>query len=255
MLLGEILVLSRAGRHGIIRGWGSAEMLIPRIYNASLFMRRHGLANFLREIRSRLDDAYHEHRLGIDTSGWVPKLALGIDNPDSVDYVPTRYAAIYSMLGRMPFVPSKSVFLDLGCGKGRALAVAATLPFERIIGIELSERLAEFAKANIASMRHRRAKHIEIHHKDATVYEVPPEVNVIYFFNPFIGKDLRTVVGNIHRSYVNAPRAMFIIFFTNGKFDEIVDDQPWIVKTCQTTFHPSIGCGLYGTAPPPDEIL
>jgi len=216
-------------------------------------MRRHGLANFLREIRSRLDDAYHEHRLGIDTSACVPKLALGIDKADSIDYVPMRYAAIYSMLMRMPFVPSKSVFLDLGCGKGRALAVAATLPFELIIGVELSDRLAELAKANIASMRHRRAKQIEIHNMDATAYEVPPEVNVIYFFNPFIGKDLRTVVGNIHRSYVNSPRAMFIIFFTNDKFDEIVHDQPWITKTCQTTFHPRTRCGLYVTAPPPDE--
>jgi SAM-dependent methyltransferase len=225
-------------------------MHIPRIHNASLFLRRHGLADFLREIRSRLDDAYHEHRLGIHTSLWVPKLALGIENPDSVDYVPTPYAAIYSMLGRMPFAPSKSVFLDLGCGKGRAVAVAATFPFERIIGIELSEQLAELAEANIASLRHRRAKQIEIHHMDATAYEVPPEVNVIYFFNPFIGKDLRKVVSNIHRSYVNAPRPLFIIFFTNVKFDEIVHDQPWITKTCQMTFHPRIRCGLYGTAPP-----
>ena len=225
-------------------------MIILRIHNASLYIRRHGLADFLREIRSRLDDAYHEHYLGIDTSVWVPKLALGIDKPDSVDYVPTPYAAIYSMLRRTPYGPSKSVFLDLGCGKGRAVAVAATFPFERIIGIELSGRLAELAKANIASLRHRRAKQIDILHMDATAYEVPPEVNVIYFFNPFIGKDLRTVVGNIHRSYVNAPRPLFIIFFTNVKFDEIVHDQPWIMKTCQTTFHPRIGCGLYGTAPP-----
>jgi SAM-dependent methyltransferase len=39
-------------------------------------------------------------------------------------------------------------FIDLGCGKGRALLVASEFPFRAIIGVELSSRLAEIARRN-----------------------------------------------------------------------------------------------------------
>ncbi len=37
-------------------------------------------------------------------------------------------------------------FLDLGCGKGRALIVAAEFPFRAITGVELSPALAAIAR-------------------------------------------------------------------------------------------------------------
>ena len=42
------------------------------------------------------------------------------------------------------------VFVDFGCGKGRVLFLAARYRFARIIGVELSERMAEQARRNLA---------------------------------------------------------------------------------------------------------
>ena len=45
------------------------------------------------------------------------------------------------------------VFLDLGAGKGRMLLAASRYPFRRVIGVELSDRLAAIARSNVAAFR------------------------------------------------------------------------------------------------------
>src|ERR1700719_3166712 len=45
-------------------------------------------------------------------------------------------------------------FVDIGAGKGRALLLAAELPFRKVIGVELSEELARIAQKNITLWKH-----------------------------------------------------------------------------------------------------
>src|SRR4051812_867924 len=184
------------------------------------YIRRFGVLGFLHELRSRaisramyrykdlrfrLTNYYYERRLGVETTGKVHMKSLGFANPELVFYEPTGYEAIYAALAKIPLDKSKSTFLDYGCGKGRAVIAAATLPFRRIIGLDISERLLAIAQKNLATMRHKRCACVELVHLDATQYVVPKEVNLIYFYNPFIGQVLRTVVSNIYDSYQQLP--------------------------------------------------
>lgn len=96
-------------------------------------------------------------------------------------------------------------------------------------------------------MRYRKASSVEIKHVDATAFSVAPDVNMIYFFNPFIGETLQKVVRNIYLSYKNNPRKLYIIFLKNDQFERILRDQDWLSKTYRTKFYPNYSCGLYET--------
>jgi predicted RNA methylase len=153
------------------------------------------------------------------------------------------------MLRRVPVDKSRSTFLDFGAGKGRAVCAAATFPFQRIIGVEISETLLTSAQSNLARMRHRKTQHVELIHADAAAFDVPGEVNLIHIFNPFVGTTLQRVIRNIHASNQEHPRKIYIIYFNNDHFDRMLEGQHWIRKSCQTQFYPSISCGLYETLP------
>ncbi len=72
-------------------------------------------------------------------------------------------------------------------------------------------------------------------------------VNIIYFYNPFVGLTLERVVDNIHLSYKKAPRKIYIIFFNNDEFEKIIINQKWIIQIHQSQPHPDISCGVYET--------
>src|SRR5947209_13328438 len=54
---------------------------------------------------------------------------------------PVRFAAFRAAMRRYVRPTRADVFVDYGSGLGRGLLMAATFPFERVIGIERSRRL------------------------------------------------------------------------------------------------------------------
>src|SRR5579883_1856526 len=87
----------------------------------------------------------------IDTSGNAP--------PPAIDGEPVFYAAsqpsiIRAALRALPPLEGFT-FIDLGCGKGRALIVATEFPFRAICGIEYSDELAAVARRNAARIERR----------------------------------------------------------------------------------------------------
>lgn len=217
---------------------------------SSNYMRRYGLQRFGREVLHRIVEHWCELGLGIDTMGTVPLSDVGIYRSDRRDSTPVSYAAVFSMLRKIEGNKSDMTFLDYGTGKGRALCVAATFPFKRIMGVELSPQLARLAELNLECMRGRKVVDVDIRRQDATELDVPDDVNLIYFFNPFTGDSLQQVVDKIYTSLKRAPRAMFVLYFNNDHFDRIIARQRWIEKIYQTRFYPDTSCGLYQTVRP-----
>ena len=78
-------------------------------------------------------------------------------------------------------------FVDVGAGKGRALLLAAELPFRKVIGVELNEDLARIAKKNITLWkRHARPRaKITVMREDATEFRWPRTPLLVYLNNPF----------------------------------------------------------------------
>lgn len=89
---------------------------------------------------------------------------------------------------------NKLNFLDVGCGKGYVLHLAAAYPFARIAGIEYSKAVFSILKRNMAQLRR---TDIALFNADARDFDAYGEYDVIYFFNPFGEKIMSDVIESI----------------------------------------------------------
>jgi SAM-dependent methyltransferase len=78
-------------------------------------------------------------------------------------------------------------FVDLGAGKGRALLLAAEMPFRKVIGVELNAKLARIAEQNVArwSRVARPRSKIRVIQKDAAEFQWPRTPLLVFLYNPF----------------------------------------------------------------------
>ena len=102
--------------------------------------------------------------------------------------------------------PQALTFIDLGCGKGRALLVAANLGFQHVIGVEFVHQLAEIARKNLA---HRGTANAVVAEGDAAKYRFPNCDMVVYLFNPFSQEVMQKVVANLRESHA---RKLYVIY-------------------------------------------
>ncbi len=131
----------------------------------------------------------------------------------------SRYEAVvpiefHSMMQAAGDVCQGRVFLDLGCGKGRAILLASEYPFNGIIGVEFAAELAEIASRNVRNYSNTRqlCKQIEVVHEDAAEYAIPDTPLVIFLFNPFRQPVMGRVVDNVRRSLDRYPRPLTVIY-------------------------------------------
>lgn len=207
--------------------------------------RGHGISTLLRELDYRASNFLAERQLGVRTNGLVPIERIAPGEPELRDSTPIGYRAVTAALSSLPIDRARAGFLDYGCGKGRACLVAARLGFARVVGVELSELLAGTARANLAGMRGRRTARAEVLVEDARTFQVPADIGVVYFFNPFVGHTLETVVANLRHSLQAAPRELWVVFFNNGEFDRILAGETWLEKREQRSYYPRLSCGIY----------
>ena len=150
-----------------------------------------------------LDDVHpfdREH--GVDTSGllYADKLATGhAHDAASEGYYATapslfhgalaRWQAtlIHSPLASRPSSLSDYTFIDLGCGKGRVLMMAADYPFLKVSGVELSPKLAKVARHNLARwLSTRRAcRNVTLQVGDVMQLRLPDGPVILFLFNSF----------------------------------------------------------------------
>ena len=78
-------------------------------------------------------------------------------------------------------------FVDVGAGKGRALLLAAELPFRKVIGVELSEELSTIAQRNATRWNRvaRPKAKIRVVREDAAKFRWPRTPLLVYLYNPF----------------------------------------------------------------------
>ncbi|WP_214365527.1 class I SAM-dependent methyltransferase [Pseudonocardia sp. H11422] len=157
-------------------------------------------------------DTLFERWYGVRTSGEIDLATLGLAGPDRNYYAPSRWLTLRRILPQNE-VDDRDVFIDFGSGMGRVVLQAATYPFERVIGVELSKELYDIAQANVASARrHVVCNEIELVHADATDFAIPDDVSVAFFYNPFGGSSFQTVIARLIESYDRRPRHLRIIY-------------------------------------------
>jgi precorrin-6B methylase 2 len=154
----------------------------------------------------------YDRRQEFDTGRKVELEELGLDHPDREAYQPTRWSTMRSLMPKSSVHPG-DVFVDYGSGMGRVVQLAAAYPFERVIGVEISEELNEIARRNFERNRRRfNCKRVEFVTRDAVSFEVPVDMTHAYFFNPFKGETFRAVLDNIIASIDRNPRRVVLIY-------------------------------------------
>jgi len=151
---------------------------------------------------------------GTDTGGHVAAADLTWRSLSAVfanGYLGIPPSTLRPALAALPIQHREFSFIDIGCGKGRALFVAAEFPFRQLIGVELSSELCEVARLNAA---HNPAwtDRVSIVNQDATSFIYPEGPLVLFFYYPFYAAVLRRVLGNLERQLRLSPRLAYLLY-------------------------------------------
>ncbi len=181
---------------------------------------------FLREStparrRQRFGDIEFDLDHRVDTTSARVPLRTRLRGLVASPYQPTDPALFHEIMQALDLNWPEFTFIDIGSGKGRTLLMASEYPFRRIVGVEILPELHEIALQNIRKYSaehsrgrpcHTRCAAIDAIYGDARAFSFPPEPSVIYLFNPLPEPGLATVVANLERSLVDAPRAVYVVY-------------------------------------------
>jgi trans-aconitate methyltransferase len=147
-----------------------------------------------------------------ETNAIVRLDELGLARSGYHDYEPSGWRSLSRALRGLD-IGSSETFIDIGCGKGRVVAQASRRPFGRVLGVELSEELAEQARRLTDSERRRqRCGSVEIMTADVTTWQMPDDVTIVYINNALSGAALHAMLDRISESVSRAPRRLLLLY-------------------------------------------
>ena len=201
-------ILHAADNHGIA---GS----LRRLFSRAARQHHPGPADFADPVGPHPFDLFRGALLtGADTSGYIPGEQLQgakyttsrAANRANTAYYAISPSTLWAALLRLPSKAADATFVDLGCGKGRALLVANACGFNHIAGIELDPGLVGIARANTAGH-----PGIGIHTGDAAAFPYPPGPLLVFLYHPFLGPMQRRVLRNLARQLAQNPRPCWLL--------------------------------------------
>ena len=163
-------------------------------------------------------------------------------------YEPTPYSVLERLAGS-GLIGEDDVVLDYGCGKGRVGFFLSHQTKAKTIGIEYDDRIYRSALENQKTVvSGAKSEFVMVR---AEAYEVLPDVNRCYFFNPFSVEILHKVMARILESYYENPRELFLFFYYPS--DEYVS---YLMTIDELEFYDEIECDdLFAGKDPRERIL
>ena len=156
-----------------------------------------------------------EKKYGIDTTGADELHTLedkGIDISHATIYMPASYDLLENFFSRIN-LKEYHHFVDIGCGKGRSICVAASFGAKKITGVELSKDLCVSAKENLQKTKEKYPDFIyDVYNNDAFYFQIEKDVDCIFMFNPFDETIMSGVLENIKTSLQKNPRKITVIY-------------------------------------------
>jgi SAM-dependent methyltransferase len=175
---------------------------------------------------------------GTDTTGCYPGAVLPPTSLSALlitGYVGIGPSALTQAIAALPLRPQDFNFVDLGCGKGRAVLVAAQFPFRRILGVELDPELCRIARANVA-LKPDWAARISVLQQDAATIPYPDGPLVIFLFHPFFPRILRRVLANLERQLRPSPRETWLLYANNPRYTRVLRRFPFLREVSETRY-------------------
>jgi SAM-dependent methyltransferase len=157
-------------------------------------------------------------------------IGVDITNTESLDRlgIPANKGYIYEATKTrhiLPFFNENAklftfgeTIIDLGCGKGGALIALRKAGFNRIYGVEISEKLCNIAKSNLLKFK---IDDVTVYHSDIMDFNMYHYFEIFYMYNPFPAEILRHVISKIEQSLLEKPRQVIIIYMNPKHHEEI----------------------------------
>jgi len=194
------------------------------IYKTGVFfnsLKSNGLLPTLRKITQRLNykikgvDFSTQNIYDLTRTGEYQEHGTALVST-SIDFM-TRLLSDLEKILEKPL--ERNTFVDYGSGKGAAIIHASKLGFKKTIGVEFAKELHEQAEKNIEILN---LKGVSSIYADATMYTLPNDISVIYFFNPFDEVVMRKVIENILQQKENFSGEVYVIY-GNASCDVLQD--------------------------------
>src|SRR4051812_27000389 len=154
-----------------------------------------------------LDEIKGEKKYKLNTAGFDRVVAS-----TAYSYMPSNYILLEELFTELNKYSHNGTFLDLGCGKGRAMMVAAHYNFKKIMGVELEKEYCNAIADSIPNIEKELSCKIDVICTDAGEYKIPNDVQTIFFYNPFKETVMEKVVQNLMESIINYNRPVFVIY-------------------------------------------
>ncbi len=115
----------------------------------------------------------------------------------------------------------------------------ARFALRRVIGVDHNEASTTTARRNLETWRgRRRCQDIAFLCEDAGEFEVPDDVSVVYFYNPFLGQTFLRVLANIGTSLARRPRRLTIIYLVPFMHDALVEAGFTVLQSKEDLYYP-----------------
>jgi hypothetical protein len=176
-----------------------------------------------------------DRKFNVDTKG-----RFNVADYDDIDSKNWVYGTGYGPVNETDFIEAlqernlpwqEFTFIDFGSGKGRAVLLAATFPFKKVIGVEFAPELHAVAQDNLRNfqMEDRQSKDVEFICMDVADYQLPESQLVLFLNHPFEGPMMKDFVEKVKRSYAQHPRRMVVLYF-EPKHPRFWDDVEFLAK-------------------------
>jgi 16S rRNA G966 N2-methylase RsmD len=173
-----------------------------------------------------LQEIKGEKKYSIETTGADELKSLekkGIEIDHSTIYMPVSYDLLEEIFEQIK-AKSHNHFLDIGCGKGRALCAAAHHGFSKVTGIDFSKEFCNATEENLSVTKQKfSGLQYKVINNDAFYFEIPNDVDCIFMFNPFDEIIMDGVAENILESFEINPRTITLIYVNPMYKEELLE--------------------------------
>jgi predicted RNA methylase len=146
---------------------------------------------------------------------------------------PSVFAALVGrwQMSRPAGAVEDTTFVDMGAGMGRAMLLAAEMPFRRVVGVELNPTLARIARKNLAVWRKagRSLAPMRLVEGDATEFVWPEGPCLAFLFNPFGSAVMRRMLASMAKAFARRPDELDLVYVNNEQ-EGVLETQRGLVR-------------------------
>jgi SAM-dependent methyltransferase len=164
--------------------------------------------------------------LAVEANDWLWERSLGIATTGA-ECQPTAYHVMRKLFEACP-LGEDDHFIDIGCGRGRALCYAALRPVARVAGVEFRVQHAASAQRNLGNLRGRKALDWHVMGGSAADFDLSGGT-VYYMYNPFSGPLFEDVVGRMRAVAKTASKPIRLLYL-NPQHRDVIERDGWMRK-------------------------